>query len=323
MFKNQKVLVTGGAGMIGRELVSLLLQRGADVYVADLKQPEDLKNKVTFVKVDLREYSSCLEICKGMDYVFNLVGIKCSPRVCIEEPAKIMGPMMQFNTNMLEAAMHHNVKWYLYTSTVGVYQPAEVLREDDVWNTQPSKNDWFGGWAKRMGELQCQAYQKQYGEGKCSIVRPANVYGSYDNFDLDSAMVIPSLIRKAFSNKVLEVWGDGSSIRDFIHARDVARGMIFAVENKITEPLNLGSGDEISIKRIAEAVASEANVDINWDTSKPTGDHRRVFDMSRAKSYGFEPQISIEEGVKETIQWYLENKTMADSGKDVFKLLGK
>jgi len=323
MFKNQKVLVTGGAGMIGRELVYLLLQRGADVYVADLKQPEDLKNKVTFVKVDLREYSSCLEICKGMDYVFNLVGIKCSPRVCIEEPAKIMGPMMQFNTNMLEAAMHHNVKWYLYTSTVGVYQPAEVLREDDVWNTQPSKNDWFGGWAKRMGELQCQAYQKQYGEGKCSIVRPANVYGPYDNFDLDSAMVIPSLIRKAFSNKVLEVWGDGSSIRDFIHARDVARGMIFAVENKITEPLNLGSGDEISIKRIAEAVASEANVDINWDTSKPTGDHRRVFDMSRAKSYGFEPQISIEEGVKETIQWYLENKTMADSGKDVFKLLGK
>ena len=323
MFKNQKVLVTGGSGMIGRELVSLLLEKGASVYIADLKQPEELKDKVTFVKVDLREYSSCLQICEGMDYVFNLVGIKCSPRVCIEEPAKIMGPMMQFNTNMLEAAMHHNVKWYLYTSTVGVYQPAEVLREDDVWSTQPSKNDWFGGWAKRMGELQCQAYQKQYGEGKCSIVRPANVYGPHDNFDLDSAMVIPSLIRKAFSNDVLQVWGDGSSIRDFIHARDVARGMIFAVENKITEPLNLGSGDEISIKRIAEAVAQEANVKIEWDTSKPTGDHRRDFDMERAKSHGFQPQISIEEGVKETIDWYLKNKSMADSGKDVFKLLEK
>jgi GDP-L-fucose synthase len=323
MFDNKKVLVTGGAGMIGRELVTILLDKGADVHVADLKQPEDLKEKVTFVKVDLREYSSCLKICEGMDYVFNLVGIKCSPRVCIEEPAKIMGPMMQFNTNMLEAAMYNDVKWYLYTSTVGVYQPAEVLREDDVWQTQPSKNDWFGGWAKRMGELQCQAYQKQYGEGKCSIVRPANVYGPHDNFDLDSAMVIPSLIRKAFSNDTLEVWGDGSSIRDFIHARDVARGMIFAVENKITEPLNLGSGDEISIKRIAEAVATEANVKIEWDTSKPTGDHRRVFDMERANSYGFQPQISIEEGVKETIQWYLKNKEKADSGKDVFKLLGK
>ena len=321
MFKDKKVLVTGGAGMIGRELVDLLLQREADVYVADLKQPDDLKGKITFVKVDLREYSSCLEICDGMDYVFNLVGIKCSPKVCIEEPAKIMGPMMQFNTNMLEAAMHHNVKWYLYTSTVGVYQPAEVLREDDVWSTQPSKNDWFGGWAKRVGELQCLAYQRQYGQGKCSIVRPANVYGSYDNFDLDSAMVVPSLIRKAFSNNVLEVWGDGSAIRDFIHARDVARGMLFVVESKITEPINLGSGDEISIKRIAEAVANEANVEIKWDTSKPTGDPRRVFDMTRAKSYGFVPEISIEQGIKETIEWYLENKITADLGKDVFKLL--
>jgi len=321
MFKNQNVLVTGGAGMIGRELVDILLDKGANVFVADLKQPEDLKDKVTFVKVDLREFSSCLDICEGMDYVFNLVGIKCSPRVCIEEPAKIMGPMMQFNTNMLEAAMKHNVKWYLYTSTVGVYQPAEVLKEDDVWSTQPSKNDWFGGWAKRMGELQCLAYQRQYGEGKCSIVRPANVYGPYDNFDLDSAMVIPSLIRKAFSNDELMVWGDGAAIRDFIHARDVARGMIFVVENKITEPLNLGSGDEISIKRIAEAVANEAGVKIKWDTSKPTGDPRRVFDMTKAKSYGFTPEISIEEGIKETIQWYRKNKELADAGKDVFKLL--
>lgn len=321
MFKNKKVLVTGGAGMIGRELVSILLDREADVYVADLKQPEDIKDKVSFVNVDLREFSSCLKICEGMDYVFNLVGIKCSPRVCIEEPAKIMGPMMQFNTNMLEAAMHQRVKWYLYTSTVGVYQPAEVLKEDDVWSTQPSKNDWFGGWAKRMGELQCLAYQKQYGKGKCSIVRPANVYGSHDNFDLDSAMVIPSLIRKAFSNDRLEVWGDGSAIRDFIHARDVARGMIFAVENKITEPINLGSGEDITIKRIATTIAEEAGVDIQWDTTKPTGDPRRVFDMTKAKSYGFEPEISIEDGIKETIDWYLENKSTADMAKDVFKNL--
>ena len=323
MFKNQKVLVTGGAGMIGRELVSLLLDRGAIVYVADLKEPEDMKDKVNFVKVDLREFSSCLEVCEGMDYVFNLVGIKCSPRVCIEEPAKIMGPMMQFNTNMLEAAMHHNIKWYLYTSTVGVYQPAEILREDDVWDTQPSKNDWFGGWAKRMGELKCLAYQKQYGEGKCSIVRPANVYGPHDNFDLDSAMVIPSLIRKAFSDDVLKVWGDGSAVRDFIHARDVARGMIFVVENKITEPLNLGSGDEISIKRIAQAVAKEAKVDIDWDLSKPTGDPRRVFYMTRAKLHGFEPLITIEDGIKDTIEWYLKNKSTADTKKDVFKYLQK
>jgi len=321
MFEGKKVLVTGGAGMIGRQLVTLLLERGADIYVADLKVPGDMDDRITFYKADLREFSSCLKICEGMDFVFNLVGIKCSPRVCIEEPANIMGPMMQFNTNMLEAAMQEGVEWYLYTSTVGVYQPAEVLREDDVWNTQPSKNDWFGGWAKRMGELQCLAYQRQYKEGRCSIVRPANVYGPHDNFDLNSAMVVPSLIRKAFSNDKLEVWGDGSAIRDFIHAKDVARGMLFAVENKITDPINLGSGDEISIKRIAEAVATEAGVPIEWDTSKPTGDPRRVFDITRASQLGFEPQISIEEGVRDTIKWYLKNKELADGGKDVFAAL--
>lgn len=323
MFKNKKVLVTGGAGMIGRELVELLLEEGANIYVADIKQPEDMKEKVTFKRVDLREFSSCLDICEGMDYVFNLVGIKCSPKVAIHEPAKIMGPMMQFNANMLEAAMKQNVKWYLYTSTVGVYQPSEILKEDDVWNTQPSKNDWFGGWAKRMGELHCEAYQRQYKEGKCSIVRPANVYGPHDNFDLDSAMVIPSLIRKAFSHDKLEVWGDGSAIRDFVHARDVARGMIFAVKNKITQPLNMGSGDEISIKRIAEAIAKIADVPIVWDTSKPKGDPRRVFDMSRAANLGFTPEISIEKGIEETIDWYLKNKQYADTGIDVFKSLDK
>ena len=321
MFNEEKVLVTGGAGMIGRQLVDMLLERGAEVHVADLKEPIGMSDKIIFHKVDLRDYSSCLKICEEKDYAFNLVGIKCSPRVCIEEPANIMGPMLQFNTNMLEAAMKQGVKWYLYTSTVGVYQPAEILKEEDVWRTQPSKNDWFGGWAKRMGELQCQAYERQYGEGKCSIVRPANVYGPYDNFDLNSSMVIPSLIRKAFSEDVLEVWGDGSAVRDFIHAKDVARGMLFAVENKITKPMNLGSGEEITIKRIAETISSEADVKIKWDPSKPKGDPKRVFDMSRASEYGFHPQISIEEGIKDTINWYLENKELADKGKDVFKSL--
>tara|TARA_R100000951_G_scaffold116779_1_gene130712 strand:- start:445 stop:1422 length:978 start_codon:yes stop_codon:yes gene_type:complete len=319
MFKNKKVLVTGGSGMIGRELVSILLEKGAEIHVADLKKPTGFEKTVKFHNVDLRQYNDCLRICEGMDYVFNLVGIKCSPKVCLEEPAKIMGPMMQFNTNMLEAAMQSSVRWYLYTSTVGVYEPAEVLREEDVWNTQPSKNDWYGGWAKRMGELQCAAYEKQYGEGKCSIVRPANVYGPHDNFDYDSAMVVPSLIRKAFSNQRLEVWGDGSAVRDFIHARDVAKGMVFAVENKITEPINLGSGGGVSIRELAETIAEEANIAIYWDTGKPTGDKKRVFDMTRAHNYGFKPTISIKEGIKETIEWYLANKSIADLGKDTFK----
>jgi GDP-L-fucose synthase len=318
MFENQKVLVTGGSGMIGRELVKMLQDRGATVRVADIKQAQDMQN-IEFMHVDLRNFEDCKKACNGMDYVFNLVGIKCSPKVCLERPADIMGPMMQFNTNMLEAAMGANVKWYLYTSTVGVYAPAEIFYEDSVWSTQPSKNDWFGGWAKRMGELQCQAYEKQYGVGKCSIVRPANVYGPYDNFDLESAMVIPSLIRRAFSSEKLSVWGDGSAVRDFIHARDVAEGMVFAVENKITQPINLGSGDGFTIKKIAEFIGDLAGVPVEWDVTKPTGDLKRVFDMTRAKNLGFFPKISIEEGIKETVEWYKNNRDFANRGIDVFK----
>ena len=320
MFENKLVLVTGGNGMIGRHLVELLQKRGAKIRIADIRKSEDVKN-VEFMNVDLRDFNSCKEACVGVDYVFNLVGIKCSPKVCLERPADIMGPMMQFNTNMLEAAMQANVKWYLYTSTVGVYAPAEVFYEDDVWQTQPSKNDWFGGWAKRMGELQCQAYERQYGEGKCSIVRPANVYGPHDNFDLESAMVVPSLIRKAFSDKKLSVWGDGSAVRDFIHAKDVAEGMIFAVENRITQPLNLGSGCGVTIKEVAECVAELANIEVEWDTSKPTGDAKRIFDTSRAQSLGFTPKISIKQGISETVDWYLKNIDSANEGKDTFKLL--
>jgi GDP-L-fucose synthase len=312
MFKNQKVLVTGGAGMIGRQLVNLLVEKGANVTIADLNEPNDLPENVDFVKANLLYFDQCQNICKDQDYVFNLVGIKCSPKVTMEQPADIMGPMMQFNTNMLEAAMQANVKWYLYTSTVGVYTPAEIFYEDNVWAGSPSPNDWYGGWAKRMGELQCEAYEKQYGEGKCSIVRPANVYGPYDNFDLKNAMVVPSLIRKAYENDVLEVWGDGSPIRDFIHAKDVARGMMFAVENKITKPINLGSGNGVTIKEVAEIVAKHFQKPIQWSPEKPSGDARRLFSMERANSYGFYPEVSIEEGVKDAINWFLLNQDKID-----------
>jgi GDP-L-fucose synthase len=318
MFKDKNVLVTGGSGMIGRQLVNLLLSEEANVFVADLNEPVNMSKKINFRKVDLKNYENCKLICVDMDYVFNLVGIKCSPKVCIERPADIMGPMLQFNTNMLEAAMASNVGWYLYTSTVGVYQPAEVLYEDDIWSTQPSRRDWFGGWAKRMGELQCKAYEVQFGEGRCSIVRPANVYGPYDNFDLESAMVIPSLIRKAYDNDVLEVWGDGTAIRDFIYAEDVARGMLHMARNKITEPVNLGSGTGISIKTIAEIVAREFDRPIKWLVDAPKGDSKRVFDTTKAKQYGFTPLKTIEEGILDTIQWFKENKEIIKNRYDVF-----
>jgi GDP-L-fucose synthase len=257
-----------------------------------------------------------------MNFVFNLVGIKTSPKICIEKPASIIGPMLQFNTNMLEAAMSSNIEWYLYTSSVGVYQPATILKEDDVEGTVPSRNDWFGGWAKRIGEMQIQAYEIQNQVSNCSIVRPANVYGPYDNFDINNAMVIPSLIRKAEENEILSVWGDGSPVRDFIYAKDVARGMIFAVENKISKPINLGSGNGISIKEIAETVAAYFKKSIEWDVTKPSGDPVRILDMTRTNSFGFQTETNIQSGIINTIEWYLANKDIIDLRYNVFTSRG-
>ena len=320
-FKNQNVLVTGGTGMIGRQLVDLLVDRGARVHVVSLDPPRGLPEGVMYKLADLTDFSACQEVCDGMDYVFNLVGVKGSPKMCKEQPADFMVPMLQFNTNMMEAARRAGVKWYLYTSSVGVYHPAEVFKEDDVWSTFPSDNDRFAGWAKRIGELQAEAYSIQYGWDCVSIVRPANVYGPYDNFDPENAMVIPSLIRKAFENDKLEVWGDGSPIRDFIHSRDVALGMLHMVDNKVTKPVNLGSGEGIAIKQIVDIVVDKCpkDLDVVWQTDKPTGDKKRILDSARAKEVGFQTTISLEEGIQETIEWFEENRSMIDDRHNAFR----
>ena len=320
MFKNKKVLVTGGGGMIGRSLVKMLHDRGANITIADLTKPTDLPNDIEYVNVDLRYFDQCEQICKDKDYVFNLVGIKGSPKMCAEQPVDFMVPMLQFNTNMMEAAHRSNVTWYLYTSSVGVYAPASIFKEDSVWSTSPSPNDRFAGWAKRMGELQSEAYGIQYGRKNISIVRPANVYGNYDNFNPANAMVIPSLIRKAQENEVLEVWGDGSVVRDFIHADDVAKGMIFAVEHKIIEPINLGSGIGYSIKDVVEMVVKHCkrNIPIKWLTDKPSGDALRLFDMRRAKSYGFDISVGLDEGIYRTTKWFINNKEILDKRYNAF-----
>ena len=292
--QNKNVLVTGGNGMIGRALVELLYDTtSANIMVADLPN------------VDLRDRKDCKAVCEGQDVVFHLAGIKGSPIRCMESPASFSVPQIQFNANMIEAAYNAGVEWFLYTSSVGVYHPAEVFVEDDVWKTFPSENDWYPGWAKRVGEMNVQAYTKEYDWNKCSIVRPANVYGPNDNFS-DESTVIASLIKKAFKNDVLEVWGDGSPIRDFIYSEDVARGMIHMVENEVTEPVNLASGTGVTIKDLAFMICEYFNVGLSFDESKPNGDMKRILSTERAESYGFKPQVSLDEGIHRTINWYKE-----------------
>ncbi len=322
MFDGQRVLVTGGTGMIGRQLVAMLVERGANVRVVSREEPDETFPKVEFVNADLTKADACRDACAGMDYVFHLVGVKGSPAMTKAKPASFFVPVLLFNTHMMEAARQAKVKWYLYTSTVGVYQPAEILREDDVWKTLPSPNDWFSGWAKRMGELQAEAYRFEYGWDTFSIVRPANVYGPYDNFDLETGMVIPSLIRRAVDGEnPLRVWGDGTPIRDFIHTKDVARGILFAVENQVREPLNLGSGTGTEIRRVVEIIRQnlENPPAVVWDPTKPSGDRKRILDMSRAELHGFRPEIDLEQGIAETMRWYRANRTKAGHRYDVFQ----
>ena len=174
-----------------------------------------------------------------------------------------------------------------------------------MWKTFPSENDWYAGWAKRIGEMNVEAYMKQHNWNRCSIVRPANVYGIHDNFGKWS-MVIPSLIKKAMENDKIEVWGDGSPIRDLIYAEDVASGMMHMVENEVTEPVNLGSGTGVTIKEIAEIISEYFGKELVWDTTKPMGDMKRLMSMERANSYGFHPETSLKDGIIKTIEWYEE-----------------
>ncbi|MDX1739343.1 MAG: NAD-dependent epimerase/dehydratase family protein, partial [Alphaproteobacteria bacterium] len=171
----------------------------------------------------------------------------------------------------------------------------------------PSQNDWYGGWAKRMGELQIEAYRQEYGWQNLDIVRPTNIYGPWDNFHGDHAMVVPSLIRKAFSAEdEMTVWGSGRPARDFLYSEDAARGILLVAQQNPGKPINLGSGQPRSIKDLLEIVKNEVNPNLKiiWDSTKPDGDALRCMDTERASSLNIEAQHTLEEGVAKTIEWY-------------------
>jgi GDP-L-fucose synthase len=322
MYHDRRVLVAGGTGLIGRPLVARLIAQGARVRVVSMDDPGRAHPRAEFLRLNLLSFENCLRACDGMDFVFNLLGVKRSPAVTGARPASFFVPTLTLDTNLMEAARQCHVERFLFTSSVGVYGPAEVFREDDVWRTFPSENDRFAGWAKRMGELQAEAYRIEFGWKEIAIVRPANVYGPYDNFDLDNAMVVPSLIRRVLSGEdPLRVWGDGSAVRDIIHADDVACGMLLALEHADGQPINLGSGTGISIRELVEVICEHAGTEpeIVWDTSKPAGDRKRLMDISRARAIGFEPRITLSEGIAEVMKWYRENACRADTRYDVFQ----
>lgn len=311
-YKNKKILITGGTGLIGMPLAQMLIDLKSIVTIVSLDKKPKLNGKFSFYRSDLREFKNCLTLCRNKDIVFHLAGVKGSPLMTMKKPASFLVPTVTFTFNMMEAARRCGVKNFLLTSSIGVYAKSKVFNEDSVWKTFPSDNDKFAGWAKRLCELQAESYKIQYGWDAISIIRPANVYGPYDNFDTKNAMVIPSLIKKVLKTKSkLDVWGDGSPTRDFIFSEDVARAMIHAVYKKINYPINVGSGKGITIKKLVNSIVNatnKKNMKINWQTNKPIGDKKRLMNISKLKKTGFKNITSLDDGIKKTVNWFMKNK---------------
>jgi GDP-L-fucose synthase len=257
---------------------------------------------------------------KGIDYVFHLAGVKGSIEVTKAKPANFFVPLLMFNTNVLEAARRNNVEKLVYTSSIGAYSSAEVFIETE--NREGAPQDMFPGWAKRMAELQIQAYRQQYGLD-WAVVRPCNVYGPGDNFDPENAMVIPSLMmRIANGEKPLKVWGDGSALRDFAYSTDVAIGTIQALHYGTRgDFVNLGSGLGYSIRKLVETMHEFIDFEFEFDSSKPAGFPKRVMDISRAREWvNYDPKTSLREGLENTWKWFLENKDEYLQKQNYFKL---
>ena len=288
--KNKSALVIGASGMVGTALMKVL--GSSKTY---------FKIKGVDIETDMTIKSNT-EIIKDYDHIYHLAGKKGSPQTAKERPADYL-PMLQFDANIIEAIGKYKPEWFLYTSSIGVYPPMEVYEEDKVWHQVPSENDKIPGYIKRMGELSCYAIRATYGYENISIVRPANIYGPNDNFGKNS-MVIPALIKKGYHNDIINVWGDGSPIRDFIYAEDVARGMLHMVENRHNDTVNLGSGQGVKISDIANTIGKHFDKEVKYDKSKPNGDMKRLMSMRRAQELGIFTRTSLEEGIKKTIEWY-------------------
>lgn len=306
-FSGRSVLVTGGTGLIGREIVRILSDAGARVKVVSLDRVE--LPGAEQVLGDLTDFALCREVTRGMDFVFHVAGIKGSVEVTKSKPASFFVPLLMFNTNMLEACRLNRVNKVVYTSSIGAYSSAEVFKETE--NLEGPPMDMFPGWAKRMAELQVQAYKIQYGMENIAVVRPCNVYGPGDNFDPANAMVIPTLMSRIHRKEdPVVVWGDGSAVRDFAYTTDVAEGTILGLHHGTRGSfVNLGSGVGVTVKQLVETLHSFIDFNYRFDATKPSGFPRRVMDISRAREWiDYNPTTTLKDGLQATWNWYVKNQ---------------
>lgn len=317
-FRGRTAVVTGGTGMIGRQVVWLLCDAGAHVRVVSLDNIE-VHPQAEHVHGDLTDFALCKEITREMDYAFHLAGVKGSAKVSETMLASHFVPTLMLNTNVLEASRLSGVQKLVYTSSIGAYANAEVLREGDNPDAPPMD---FAGWAKRMGEFQIDAYRVQYGIDSFSIVRPTNVYGPADNFDPENALVVGALMARIDKNEdPVVVWGDGSAIRDMAFSRDIAEGVILALYHGTKgEFVNLGGPRGYSVRDLVETLASFLDFNYVFDTTKPSGWPKRVMDNTLAlNTIDYNPTTTLLKGLMETWQWFQENKDEHLKRKNYFR----
>jgi GDP-L-fucose synthase len=308
-WKNRSVCVTGGAGFLGSYVLDKLAQRGAsNVFVPkiedyDLVQPEDIREILDRSQPDIIIHLAA-----------NVGGIGANR----ERPAEFFYDNLMMGVQLMHEAWLRKVEKFVAIGTICAYPKYTTVpfKEEDLWNGYPEETNAPYGLAKKMLLVQAQAYRQQY-DFNAIFLLPVNLYGPRDNFNPKSSHVIPALIRKCLeaqdrNEDHIVVWGDGTPTREFIFAEDAAEGILMAAEKyNGTEPVNLGSGYEISIKDLVELIVSLTGFEggIIWDTSKPNGQPRRMLDTQRAEKYfGFRARVKFEEGLINTIEWYRENR---------------
>lgn len=316
MFKNKKVLVTGGAGFIGINLIKRLLELGVNVTATLHRKPAVIQDKrVTYIKCELTNADDCKRIVKGIEYVFMCAANTSGAAVMEKTPLVHVTPNVIMNTLMLEAAYEAKVKKFLWLSSNSVYPVTDhPVKEDEMMKGDLFEKYFCVGWMKRFTEILCEMYTTKIKiPMKTVVVRPANIYGPYDDFEWETSHVIPALIRKVVErHNPVEVWGDGSDIKDLIYIDDFIEGMLLVMEKIETfDPINIGTGTPCSVKQALQAILTADNytdAKIAFNTSKPTMIPKRLIDVSKAKKVlGFEAKTSLEEGIKRTVQWYKEN----------------
>jgi GDP-L-fucose synthase len=305
----KRVVVTGGAGFLGSAVVQTLREHGyGDVFVPRSKD-YDLRDQ----KMIMRLYQDARP-----DIVIHLAAVVGGIGANQTNPGNFFYDNAVMGIQMMEYARRFDVSKFVALGTVCAYPKFATVpfKEEQLWDGYPEDTNAPYGLAKKMMLVQAQAYRKQYGFNAIYLL-PVNLYGPGDNFDLDSSHVIPSLIRKCVEAKEsglrqIVLWGDGSPTREFLYVEDAAEGIVLATERYSgSEPVNLGTGKEITIRDLAKLIAAEIKFtgELVWDTSRPNGQPLRCLDVTKAKQYfGFEATRGLHEGIARTVNWYLHTR---------------